>query len=258
MTAPRSSLLWVTASLTAAIGLVASLVIATTTRGDNASFASSAGQLKVQTVASGLVNPWALAFLPDGRMLVTEKPGRIRVVSTDGKLSPPLKGVPEVSTGGQGGLLDLVLDRRFGANRMLYFCYAERIGQGGRTAVARAKLAADATRLDDVKVIFRQDGPLSSGNHYGCRIAQAADDNLFVGLGRPFHLSRRGAEPCQSSRQDDPHHARWRGPDGQSLRRPRGCQAGDLELRPPQHSGRRDQPGHGRSVGNRAWPARWR
>ena len=186
MTAPRSSLLWVTASLTAAIVLVASLVIATTTRGDNASFASSAGQLKVQTVASGLVNPWALAFLPDGGMLVTEKPGRIRVVSTDGKLSPPLKGVPEVSTGGQGGLLDLVLDRRFGANRMLYFCYAERTGQGGRTAVARAKLAADATRLDDVKVIFRQDGPLSSGNHYGCRIAQAADDNLFVGLGDHF------------------------------------------------------------------------
>ena len=190
MKAPKSPLLWVTASLTAAIVLVASLVIATGTRGENASFASSAGQLDVQTVASGLASPWALAFLPDGRMLVTEKPGRIRLVTADGKLSPPLKGVPEVSANGQGGLLDLVLDRNFSDNRTLYFCQAERAGQGnqqgGRTAVTRATLSADATKLDDVKVIFHQDGPLSSGNHYGCRIAQAADNNLFVGLGDHF------------------------------------------------------------------------
>ena len=186
MEAPKSPLLWVTASLTAAIVLVVSLVIATGTRGDNLSFASSAGQLNVQTVASGLVSPWALAFMPDGRMLVTEKPGRLRVVAANGKLSPPVKGVPEVWSSGQGGLLDIVLDRNFADNRMLYLCYAERAGSGGRTAVARGKLSADAGRLDDVKVIFHQDGPLSSGNHFGCRIAQAADDNLFVGLGDHF------------------------------------------------------------------------
>ncbi len=190
MKPPKSALLWVTASLTAAIVLVVSLVIATSTRGDNTSFASSAGQLNVRTVASGLVNPWALAFLPDGRMLVTEKAGRIRVVNSDGKLSLPLKGVPEVLAAGQGGLLDIVLDRNFVQNRALYFCYAERAGQGsqqgGRTAVARAKLSNDVDRLDDVQVIFRQQGQLSSGNHYGCRIAQSADNNLFVGLGDHF------------------------------------------------------------------------
>ena len=86
----------VTAALTAAILLAASFLIATGTRGENVSFASSAGQLEVQTVASGLVNPWSLAFLPDGRMLVTERPGRMRVVTAEGHLSPPLKGVPEV------------------------------------------------------------------------------------------------------------------------------------------------------------------
>lgn len=186
MKPPKSPLLWVTASLTVAIVLVVSLVIVTSTRGENVSFVSSAGQLNVRTVAGGLASPWALAFLPDGRMLVTEKAGRLRMVETNGKLSPPLKGVPEVWAAGQGGLLDIVLDRNFADNRALYFCYAERAGNGGRTAVARAKLATDATKLDDVKVIFRQDGQLSSGNHYGCRIAQAADDNLFVGLGDHF------------------------------------------------------------------------
>ena len=190
MKAPKSPLIWVTASLTAAIVLVVSLVIATGTRGDNVSFASSAGQLTVQTVASGLASPWALAFLPDGRMLVTEKAGRLRIVTSDGKVGPPIKGVPEVWASGQGGLLDVASDRQFAENRTLYLCLAERSGQGnqsgGRTAVARAKLSADAAKLDEVKVIFRQDGPLSSGNHYGCRIAQADDDNLFVGLGDHF------------------------------------------------------------------------
>ncbi|MDB5626259.1 MAG: hypothetical protein JWR73_2061 [Tardiphaga sp.] len=186
MKAPKSPVLWVTVSLTAAIVLVVSLVIATGTRGENASFASSAGQLKVQTAATGLSSPWGLAFLPDGRMLVTEKAGRLRVVAADGKLSPPVKGVPDVSSGGQGGLLDIALDNSFAENRALYVCYAERAGNGGRTAVARAELSTDSSRLENVKVIFRQDGPLSYGNHYGCRIAQGADGNLFVGLGDHF------------------------------------------------------------------------
>jgi glucose/arabinose dehydrogenase len=179
----KAPVVFVAAALSAAILLTASFLIVTGTRGENSSFASSAGQLDVQTVASGLVNPWSLAFLPDGRMLVTERPGRMRLVTAEGQLSPPLKGVPEVFASGQGGLLDVVIDKSYPQNKTIYFCFAERTGGGGRTAVARAKLNDGNGRLDDVRIIFRQEGPLSSGNHYGCRIVQASDDNLFVTLG---------------------------------------------------------------------------
>lgn len=183
----KTPVVLVTASLTLAIVLTTTLVIATGTRGENPSFGSSAGPLEVETVASGLVHPWALAFLPDNRMLVTERPGRMRIVTRDGKLSPPLGGVPDVWASGQGGLLDVITDRSFADNRTIYFCYAERATGGGRTAVARATLADGAApRLADGKVIFRQDGPLSSGNHYGCRIVQGSDGNLFVTLGEHF------------------------------------------------------------------------
>jgi glucose/arabinose dehydrogenase len=182
----RTPLALVTASLTAAILLTGSFLIVTGTRGENTSFASSAGQLEVQTVASGLVNPWSLAFLPDGRMLVTERPGRMRLVTSEGQLSPPLKGVPEVWATGQGGLLDVIADKSYAQNRTVYFCFSEKTSGGGRTAVARAALNEGNGRLEDVKIIFRQDGPLSSGNHYGCRIVQATDGNLFVTLGEHF------------------------------------------------------------------------
>jgi glucose/arabinose dehydrogenase len=97
-----------------------------------------------------------------------------------------LKGVPEVWASGQGGLLDLIVDKSYPQNRTVYFCFAERSGDGGRTAMARARLSDGHDQLDDVKVIFRQEGPLSSGNHFGCRIAQANDGNLFVTLGEHF------------------------------------------------------------------------
>jgi glucose/arabinose dehydrogenase len=148
-------------------------------------FKFSAGDLKVETVAGGISHPWALALLPDGRMLVTERPGRMRIVTPDGKLSPPLSGVPKVAAFSQGGLLDVVLDRNFAQNKTIYFCFAEPEGSGARTARARAALN-DNTRLDDVKVIFYQEGPLSSGNHFGCRIAQSADNNLFLTMGEHF------------------------------------------------------------------------
>jgi glucose/arabinose dehydrogenase len=151
------------------------------------SFRSSAGNLTVETVARGLVNPWALAFLPDGRMLVTERPGRMRIVGKDGKLSPALAVVPRVFARGQGGLHDVVLDRDYAQNSTIYFCFAQPANGGGRTALARARVVDEATsRLDDVKVIFQQEGPLSSGNHFGCRIAQAPDGNLFLTLGEHF------------------------------------------------------------------------
>src|SRR5512132_3733499 len=173
----------VTAALAVAILFAVSFLIATGTRGEQRPFGSSAGELEVRTIARGLVNPWALAFLPDGTMLVTERPGRMRIITSEGQVSPPLKGVPEVWASGQGGMLDVVIDKSFAQNKTLYFCFAERTEGGGRTAVARAKLNDGKGRLDDVKIIFRQQGPLSSGYHYGCRIAQADDGNLFVTLG---------------------------------------------------------------------------
>jgi aldose sugar dehydrogenase len=150
-------------------------------------FASSVGDLTVQTVANGLAHPWSLAFLPDGRMLVTERPGRIRIVGHNGQLSPPLRNAPKVFAVSQGGLLDVILDRDFVRNHTIYFSYAEPFNGGGRTALARARLDdSEVPRLTDVKVIYRQHGPASRGNHFGSRIVQASDGNLFVTNGEHF------------------------------------------------------------------------
>jgi aldose sugar dehydrogenase len=150
-------------------------------------FPSSGGNVVLETVAKGLDHPWALAFLPDGRLLVTERPGRMRIVAGDGRMSPALAGVPKVFASGQGGLHDVIVDRGHADNHTIYFCYAEPAGGGGRTALARARLVDEGMpRLDDVAVIFHQEGSLSSGNHFGCRIVQAPDDNLFLSLGEHF------------------------------------------------------------------------
>jgi len=149
-------------------------------------FPTTAGDVTVETVASGLVHPWSLAFLPDGRMLVTERPGRMRIVTRDGKLSPPLAGVPKVVARGQAGLLDVALDRAFTQNQTIYFCF--NADAGSNVAVAHARLESGETpRLDQVTTIFRQNGPPSpSGNNVACRIAQGSDGNLFVSLGDHF------------------------------------------------------------------------
>ena len=140
-------------------------------------------------VATGLANPWALAFLPDGQFLVTERPGRMRVVSATGQAGPALAGVPPVAAGGQGGLLDVVTDADFARNRRIYFCFSEPAasGAGNSTAVARATLAADAKSLQDVRVVFSQRPKVESALHFGCRIVQAPDGNLFVALGERYH-----------------------------------------------------------------------
>lgn len=143
--------------------------------------------LQSQVVAQGLEHPWAVAFLPQGRFLVTERPGRMRVVEANGGLGPPLAGVPEVVARGQGGLLDVVLDSGFATNRTLYFCFAEPgAGSANSTALARARLSADASRLEDVKVIFSQKPKVSSSLHFGCRIVEARDGKLFLVLGERF------------------------------------------------------------------------
>jgi glucose/arabinose dehydrogenase len=149
--------------------------------------AAVAQEVRAEPVAQGLEHPWAVAFLPQGRYLVTERPGRIRVIDADGKLGPPLAGVPEVAAGGQGGLLDLVLDSGFATNRTLYFCFSEPGRIGNSTALARAKLAADSSRLDEVKVIFSQKPKVSSSLHFGCRIVETREGMLFLTLGDRFH-----------------------------------------------------------------------
>ena len=152
---------------------------------------AQAGEPRTVAVAHGLVNPWGLAFLPEGRMLVTERPGRMRIVSADGKLGPPLPGLPNVVAEGQGGLLDVVIDPRFAANRFVYWSYSE-AGDGAEggngTAVARARLEGERglERLADVQVIFRQAPKVASKLHFGSRLAFAPDGRLFVTLGDRF------------------------------------------------------------------------
>lgn len=146
-------------------------------------------QVRTEIVASGLENPWGVAFLPEGRFVVTEKPGRLRLVAADGKLGAPIQGLPPVAAGGQGGLLDVLADSGFAQNRTLYFCYSEPEAAGGSansTVLARARLSADGTKLEALKVIFSQKPKVASRSHFGCRVVEARDGNLFLTLGDRF------------------------------------------------------------------------
>lgn len=142
---------------------------------------------EVVTVARGLEYPWGLAFLPDGRMLVTEKPGRLRIVTPDGKRSEPVQGLPKVdySTRGQGGLLDVALDPKFGSNQLIYWTYSEPREDGSNnTAAARGKFVDGAQpRVENVQVIFHQEPSLKSALHFGGRLVFARDGKLFITLG---------------------------------------------------------------------------
>ena len=158
-----------------------------------AALPSLASGPKVAVVAHGLVNPWGLAFLPEGRMLVTEKPGRMRIIGADGKLGPPLPGLPRVAAEGQGGLLDVVTDPRFASNRLVYWSYSESSeapddDNTNGTAVARARLDGPpgAERLADVQVIFRQAPKVASRLHFGSRLVFGNDGRLFITLGDRF------------------------------------------------------------------------
>ena len=141
-------------------------------------------QIKVETVAAGLDHPWGLAFLPDGRMLVTERVGRLRIVTKDGQISEPIKGVPEVFAQGQGGLLDVALDSNFKTNNLVYLTYAEPGEGGASTAASRGRLGDG--RLEDLQVIFRQVPKVDGGNHFGSRLAFSPDGKLFITLGERF------------------------------------------------------------------------
>ena len=147
---------------------------------------TEAGPLKVETVAGGLNHPWGLAFLPDGRMLVTERTGSLRLVSPDGELSAPLAGVPKVDAEQQGGLLDVALDPDFAKNQLVYLSYSEPGPEGSTTAVARGTLTDQG--LKDVKVIFREIFPVDNGLHFGSRLVFSPDGKLFITLGERFQF----------------------------------------------------------------------
>lgn len=147
--------------------------------------------IQLQVVAQGLQNPWAVAFLPEGKFLVTERPGRMRVIAADGTLGAALQGLPAIAAGGQGGLLDVVLDSDFARNRTVYFCYSEPapINNGtNSTALAKAQLSADQTQLENLQVIFSQRPKKASQLHFGCRIVERRDGTLLLALGERYHF----------------------------------------------------------------------
>jgi glucose/arabinose dehydrogenase len=159
-------------------------------------YPSSAGDLVVETVAGGLEHPWGLAFLPDGRMLVTERPGRLRLVGRDGKLSAPITGVPNVAGRGQGGLLDVVPDPGFAQNRTIYLSFAEPRSGGTGTSVARARLNERGTALEGTKVIFQQMPTIASNMHFGSRLVFDQTGALFVTVGDRYGQRDQAQNPA--------------------------------------------------------------
>ena len=154
--------------------------------------ASLQGIVDVQVIAKGLEHPWSLAFLPDKRMLVTERAGRLRIVGADGRLSEPLTGVPKVYASGQGGLLDVALSPTFAQDRFIYLSFAESGEGGAATAVARARLGEGG--LENTQVIWRQQPKVSGSNHWGSRIVFRRDGTLFVTLGERFNYSEKAQD----------------------------------------------------------------
>lgn len=154
---------------------------------------SEKAKFRIETVASGLTNPWSLAFLPEGGALVTERPGRLQWLRRDGTLTEVV-GVPEVAAVGQGGLLDIALSPGFAKNDRVYFSFAEPRGIVNGTAVAHARLVREGggAKLDDVTVIFRMEPGRGGGFHFGSRLVFAPDGNLFVTLGE-----RNALQPAQ-------------------------------------------------------------
>lgn len=167
------------------------------------SFSASAQAVRTELVAGKLDRPWGLAFIDGGRMLVTEKPGTMRLVQANGSVGDAIAGVPEVDARGQGGLLDVIADSGFARNRIIYFCYAEPAprGAGNSTALAAARLSDDGKRLEKLQVLFSQKPKFASQQHFGCRIVESPDGKLFLTLGDRF---RR----MQDAQTLDNHHGK--------------------------------------------------
>lgn len=140
--------------------------------------------LRPVVVAKGLEMPWSMAFLPDGRVLITERPGRMRVVTLDGRIGPPLEGLPDIAVFGEGGLMDVAVDPLFSSNRLIYWSYAEpaeTTREVAATAVARGRL--EAGKITDVQILLRQEGKSNDAAHFGSRLLFLPDGTLLIGLG---------------------------------------------------------------------------
>jgi len=146
-------------------------------------FETENGRINVATVTGGLAQPWGIDFLPDGRMIVTEKPGRLRIVTADGRISPPIKGIPKVDDGGQGGLLDVTLHPEFASNRLIFLSFSEGGTGGTSTAMASGRLSADGTTLENVRTLFSQRPKVGGSHHFGSRVVFAPDGNVFLTTG---------------------------------------------------------------------------
>jgi len=153
--------------------------------------ASSNVELDVTVLASGLEHLWAVEPVPDGTLLVTERPGRMRIVSADGNIGEPIAGTPEVFAEGQAGMLDVALSPSFDEDRTIFWSYSEPRGNGNGTAVARGVLSKDARTLEQVRVIFRAKPDYHNDKHYGSRLVFANDGTLFVTLGERSDLATR-------------------------------------------------------------------
>ena len=159
-----------------------------------ASTSALAQNLRTVPVVRGLQDPWAMAFLPDGRLLITEKGGALRIAAADGRLSAPLAGLPALSVGGQCGLLDVVLDPQFSSNQRIFFTFAEPGEGGNSTAVGSARLVAD--QLQDVRTIFSQKPKMKGQAHCGSRIVFDRSGHLLVGLGDRFSGKEEAQNPA--------------------------------------------------------------
>ncbi|WP_298123751.1 PQQ-dependent sugar dehydrogenase [Brevundimonas sp.] len=162
-------------------------------------------------VASGLVEPWGLALLPDGRWLVTERPGRLRIITAQGQIGEPIQGLPAVDPRGQGGLLDVILSPGFARDRTIFWSYAEPREGGNGTTVARGRLSEDGARVENVQVILRATPTYDGDKHYGSALAFGPDGHLFVTVGE------RSDAPVRGQAQDlGSHYGKTLriGPDG--------------------------------------------